>query len=172
MWITHVERYRARLRLRYPEWVQCRIRLGWLRALFILHSMPTTTAHAMHLNIFGALYIHNHDAKFPSLSWFKPGPQTQQTWVTEPLLIQCWFTVYDAGSTINQQWVNKSFLSALCMTKDRHYTRETASQSSKYHNIFVLCVCIRNKRLRWKSVKRCKQQDANSQNRVVTNIVI
>ena len=28
----------------------------------------------------------------------------------EPLLVQCWSTVYDVGPTLNQQWLNISFL--------------------------------------------------------------
>ena len=31
---------------------------------------------------------------------------TQQTQDIEPLLVQCWSTVYDAGSTLNQQFLN------------------------------------------------------------------
>ena len=35
---------------------------------------------------------------------------TQQTRDIEPLLVQCWSTVYDAGPTLNQQWLNVSCL--------------------------------------------------------------
>ena len=34
----------------------------------------------------------------------------QQTRDIEPLLFQCWSTVYDAGPTLNQQWLNASCL--------------------------------------------------------------
>ena len=35
---------------------------------------------------------------------------SQQTRDIEPLLVQCWSTVYDAGPTLNQQWLNVSCL--------------------------------------------------------------
>ena len=33
-----------------------------------------------------------------------------QTRAIEPLLVQCWSSVYDAGPTLNQQWLNGSCL--------------------------------------------------------------
>ena len=38
------------------------------------------------------------------------GGLVQQTRYIEPLLVQCWSTVYDAGPTLNQQWLNVSCL--------------------------------------------------------------
>ena len=35
-----------------------------------------------------------------------PPEGIQETRVTDPSLVQCWSTVYDAGPTLNQQWVN------------------------------------------------------------------
>ena len=35
---------------------------------------------------------------------------SQQTWVVGPTLVYCWPTVYDAGQTVNQRWVNVSCL--------------------------------------------------------------
>ena len=38
------------------------------------------------------------------------GSTSQQTRGIEPLLVQCWSTFYDAGPTLNQQWLNASCL--------------------------------------------------------------
>ena len=40
-------------------------------------------------------------------------PASQQTRDIIPMLVQCWFTVYDAGPTLNQQWDNVSCLLGL-----------------------------------------------------------
>ena len=40
-------------------------------------------------------------------------PASQQTRDIVPMLVQCWFTVYDAGPTLNQQWDNVSCLLGL-----------------------------------------------------------
>ena len=40
------------------------------------------------------------------------GP-AQQTRDIAPLLVQCWSIVYDAGPTLNRQWVNVSCVQAL-----------------------------------------------------------
>ena len=40
-------------------------------------------------------------------------PASQQTRDIVPILVQCWFTVYDAGPTLNQQWDNVSCLLGL-----------------------------------------------------------
>ena len=32
----------------------------------------------------------------------------KQTWITDPMLFQCWSSVYDAGPTLNQHWVDVS----------------------------------------------------------------
>ena len=38
-----------------------------------------------------------------------PSLLTHQTWNVEPLLVQCWSTVYDAGPALNQQSRNVSY---------------------------------------------------------------
>ena len=40
----------------------------------------------------------------------RPPVSLQQTRDIEPLLVQCWASVYDAGPTLNQQWLNVSCL--------------------------------------------------------------
>ena len=40
-------------------------------------------------------------------------PSSQQTQDIVPMLVQCWFTVYDAGPTLNQQWDSVSCLLGL-----------------------------------------------------------
>ena len=35
---------------------------------------------------------------------------SQQIGKINPMLVQCWFTVYDAGPTLEQDWVDLSFL--------------------------------------------------------------
>ena len=37
-------------------------------------------------------------------------PITQQARVTVPLMVQCWSSFYDAGTTLTHQWVNASCL--------------------------------------------------------------
>ena len=41
-------------------------------------------------------------------AWQREGPQ--KTRDINPLLAQCWSTVYDAGPTLTKQWVNILFL--------------------------------------------------------------
>ena len=55
---------------------------------------------------FGALYMHNHNEKQQG---FKPCI-SQQTRGIEPMLFECWATVYDAGLTLKQHWFNASCL--------------------------------------------------------------
>ena len=43
----------------------------WLEGFLIVHSTIGSTAHS--IEQFGALYMHNHDYKYPSRPGFEPG---------------------------------------------------------------------------------------------------
>ena len=52
------------------------------------------------------------DAKHqPPVGVLRLGPMiTQQARVTDPLMAQCWSSLYDAGTTLTHQWLNTSCL--------------------------------------------------------------
>ena len=40
----------------------------------------------------------------------RSAPIITQAHVTDPLMVQCWSSFYDADTTLTHQWVNASFL--------------------------------------------------------------
>ena len=85
-----------------------------------MHSTIGSTAHSDLWTVWRTVYAQlwrQHPGFEPS-TWVTGYNQTewairatiQQTRDIEPLLWQCWSTVYDAGPTLTQQWFNVSCL--------------------------------------------------------------
>ena len=77
-------------------------------------------------------------------------PASQQTLDIVLMLVQYWFTIYDAGPTLNQQWDNVSCLLGLmtpvCFTHEggeRPMSLKLQNQLCKVQNrrVFVLITC-------------------------------
>ena len=51
----------------------------WLQGFFIVHSTTGSTVHSRQaFEQFGALYLHNHDDKYPAPLGFEPGTSRLQ----------------------------------------------------------------------------------------------
>ena len=57
-----------------------------------------------------------------------PCTLSQQTRDFDPMLFQCWPTVYDAGPTLNKHWANVSCLLGYHMTNE---------PNSRHGNVFI-----------------------------------
>ena len=66
---------------------------------------------------------------------------TQQTRDVDPMLVQCWSIVYDAGPTLNQHWVDGS-----CLLGNSHLTLSSLTLHCHLHPLQA-ANCCRNSRL-------------------------
>ena len=92
---------------------------GWIGSLFIIVQLQGNSYVCLHspLSQPGVYVPSGHFYKLQNLNitlcYFA---LTHQTRDIEPLLVQCWPTVYDVGPTLKQQWLGVSCLLGNCMS--------------------------------------------------------
>ena len=66
----------------------------------------------------------------------------QQTRHVEPMLVQCWLTVYDVGPALNQHWFNVScLLGGICRMYCDVRRQTAVTVTFQVNSLSVVCLC-------------------------------